>query len=148
MCLGINTFGFYLALYINLNLLGVDAGHLLLDLLNLGHSLGHNILPTSNCDHVAVRWANLDISFISDPPDVGASLANDELVGLLDDEDLYLVAALNLLLGNLGIGFISDPPDVGATLTDDAIVGLLDSGDLDCYSEKLLEQLSWLYWQL
>ena len=95
-----------------------------------------------------VRWTNPHISFTSDPPDVGASLANDELVGLLDDEDLYLVAALNLLLGNLGIGFISDPPDVGATLTDDAIVGLLDSGDLDCYSEKLLEQLSWLYWQL
>ena len=85
----------------NLDLLG-DVSQLTLDLLNLGHDLGHILLLASDGDHVVratVRQVNLGICFISDPSNVSSTLANDKLVELLEDEDQVLVAALGHLLG-------------------------------------------------
>ena len=87
----------------NLDLLG-DVSQLTLDLLNLGHGLGHFLLLASDGDHVVratVRQVNLGICFISDPSNVSSTLANDKLVELLEDEDHVLVAALGHLLGKL-----------------------------------------------
>merc|ERR1719370_645632 len=129
------------------DLLGDDVRHLALDLLDRLHCLHHVLLLAGDGDHVAVRGGvrevDASVCLISDPPDVGASLANDKLVELLEDWHLRLVAALQELLGDLvevpgALVYVVLGP---AQLYNVTLAAQVRETDLDC-SELLADLLN------
>ena len=88
-------------------------------------------LPPGDGDHVGVRAGAGEVypgvGLVPDPPDVGAALADDVLVELLEDGHLDLEAALSHIIDQLGevlaavVQVLSWTPDLDNVTLDSEI---------------------------
>ena len=78
----------------DLDLLAGDVGHLVLDLLDLGHGLVDVGLLAGDGDHVAlragVREVDLGVGLVTNSADVCPTLSDNILVELLEDGNFHL----------------------------------------------------------